>query len=101
MAWAQRADIGPFDRDRAFAGPDATGRWVGVQNACGNVAGMIAPVVTGLLVDRTGGFDAAFVVAAIVSGIGFAGWVWVRPRIVPIDWARTPQTEMTDRRVKT
>ncbi|MBV8784137.1 MAG: MFS transporter [Gammaproteobacteria bacterium] len=83
---------GLFAIPQTFAGPNATGRWVGVQNACGNVAGMIAPAVTGVLVDRTGGFDTAFVVAAIVSAIGFAGWVWVLPRIVPIDWAKTAPT---------
>jgi Major Facilitator Superfamily len=92
---------GLFAIPQTFAGPDATGRWVGVQNASGNVAGMIAPVVTGLLVDRTGGFDAAFVLAAGVSALGFAGWVWVLPRVAPIDWSRTSKTEMTDRGVGT
>jgi len=88
---------GLFAIPQTFAGADATGRWVGVQNACGNVAGMIAPAVTGLLVDRTGGFDAAFVVAAVVSAVGFAGWVWVLPRIAPIDWTRITKVETTDR----
>ncbi|HUI62011.1 MAG TPA: MFS transporter [Steroidobacteraceae bacterium] len=83
---------GLFAIPQTFAGPDATGRWVGVQNACGNVAGMIAPVVTGLLVDRTGGFDAAFVLAAVVSALGFAGWVWILPRVAPIDWSSTLKT---------
>ncbi len=82
---------GIFAIPQTFAGPEATGRWVGVQNACGNVAGMIAPMLTGLLVDRTGRFDAAFALAAIVSALGFAGWVWVLPRIAPIDWSRTSQ----------
>ncbi|HUI59501.1 MAG TPA: MFS transporter, partial [Steroidobacteraceae bacterium] len=86
---------GLFAIPQTFAGPRATGRWVGVQNACGNVAGMIAPVLTGLLVDRAGGFDAAFALAAMVSAIGFAGWVWVLPRIVPIDWTKTTHTGMS------
>lgn len=43
---------GLFAIPQILAGPSATGRWVGVQNAAGNVAGPIAPVVTGILVDR-------------------------------------------------
>jgi sugar phosphate permease len=39
---------------QVFAGPQAVGRWVGVQNAIGNVAGMVAPVVTGYLVQALG-----------------------------------------------
>ena len=39
---------------QTFAGPWATGRWMGIQNAVGNVAGMTAPVVTGYLVQHTG-----------------------------------------------
>jgi len=77
---------GLFAIPQTFAGSNATGRWVGVQNACGNIAGMIAPVLTGLLVDSTGGFEAAFALAAAVSALGFAGWVWILPRIAPIDW---------------
>lgn len=92
---------GLFAIPQTFAGPEATGRWVGVQNACGNVAGMIAPVVTGLLVDRTGGFDAAFAVAAVVSALGFAGWVWVLPHIAPIDWRGSVKSEISDRGVAT
>ncbi len=90
---------GIFAIPQTFAGPDATGRWVGVQNACGNIAGMIAPLLTGLLVDRTGGFEAAFVLAAVVSALGFTGWVWVLPRIAPIDWSRTIRNAMSDREV--
>lgn len=82
------ASPGLFAIPQIFAGPTAAGRWVGVQNACGNVAGMIAPVLTGFLVDRTGGFDAAFTVAALVSALGLAGWVWIMPRIAPIDWSK-------------
>jgi len=80
---------GIFAIPQTFAGPSATGRWVGVQNACGNVAGMIAPALTGLLVDSTGGFDAAFALAAAISALGFVGWVLILPRITPIDWSRT------------
>lgn len=69
-----------------MAGSHATGRWVGLQNAVANCAGFIAPYVTGLLVERTGHFDLAFGVAALVSLAGFFGWVIILPRVAPLHW---------------
>jgi MFS family permease len=77
---------GLFAIPEIVAGPQATGRWVGVQNACGNVAGLIAPAMTGLLVDRTGLFDVAFGLAAAVNVLGLIGWLLILPRIVPLSW---------------
>jgi MFS family permease len=79
---------GLFAIPQIIAGPTATGRWVGVQNAAGNVAGLIAPAVTGLLVDQTGHFDLAFALAAAVNLLGFVGWIFVMPSVKTIDWAR-------------
>jgi MFS family permease len=69
-----------------MAGPRASGSWVGVQNAVGNMAGLIAPAVTGILVDQTGRFDLAFAVVAGVNVLGLFGWLVILPRIAPIDW---------------
>src|SRR2546426_1070254 len=44
---------GVFAMSQILAGPGAAGRWVGIQNACGNFAGVIAPALTGLLVQQT------------------------------------------------
>src|SRR4030095_6936095 len=52
---------------QTFAGPRATGRWMGIQNAVGNVAGMTAPVVTGYLVQQTGHYTYALIVAGGVA----------------------------------
>lgn len=71
-----------------IAGPKASGSWVGVQNCVGNMAGLIAPVVTGILVDQTGRFDLAFAVVAAVNVLGLIGWLVILPKIAPIDWAR-------------
>jgi len=70
-----------------IAGPKAAGRWVGVYNAVGGTAGLVAPAITGILVDRTGQFAAAFALAAIVSVVGLIGWVFVLPKIAPLEWA--------------
>ena len=37
---------GTFGIGQILAGPAATGRWIGVQNFCGNLAGIIAPALT-------------------------------------------------------
>jgi MFS family permease len=68
-----------------FAGPRAAGSYVGVQNAIGNFAGIIGPIVTGLIVDRTGSFFNAFLVAAVVCGAGALCWMFAVPRIAPLE----------------
>jgi MFS family permease len=78
---------GVFAIPQIMAGPRAAGRWVGVQNAIGNMAGFAAPALTGILVDQTGQFDLAFALAAGVNLLGLIGWVWVLPPIAPLDWA--------------
>ncbi len=81
---------GIFAIPQIIAGPKAAGRWVGVQNAAGNTAGLLAPVLTGVLVDRTGLFDVAFGLAAAVNVLGFIGWVVLLPRVAPINWRPAP-----------
>ncbi len=78
---------GLFAIPQILAGPRASARWVGVQNAAGNVAGLIAPAITGVLVDQTGLFDVAFALAAGVNVLGLIGWVLMLPKIAPIQWA--------------
>jgi MFS family permease len=79
---------GLFAIPQILAGPRATARWVGVQNAAGNVAGLIAPTITGILVDQTGLFDVAFALAAGVNVLGLIGWVIMLGKIAPIPWAQ-------------
>ncbi len=77
---------GLFAIPQILAGPRASARWVGVQNAAGNVAGLIAPAITGVLVDQTGLFDVAFALAAGVNVLGLIGWVLMLRKIAPIQW---------------
>ncbi len=58
---------------QTLAGPRAAGKWVGIQNCVGNLAGIIAPIITGLVVDRTGQYYWAFIIAAAVAMIGIIG----------------------------
>lgn len=72
------------------AGPRAAGKFVGVQNFWGSVAGITAPLITGVVVDRTGSFTGAFVLAAIISLLGIAGWVLMIRKVAPIAWEGGP-----------
>ena len=69
-----------------FAGPLASGRWMGVQNAVANVAGMVAPVVTGYLVEATGHYSAALWLAGVVALAGLVGWLVIVPPVRPVAW---------------
>jgi MFS family permease len=77
---------GYFGIPQIMAGPTAAARWVGVQNSCGNLPGIIAPFITGVLIDATGSYESAFVLAGLINLVGFVGWVFVLPRIEPIRW---------------
>lgn len=71
---------------QTLAGPGAAARWWGVQNFCANLGGISAPVITGVVVDQTGSFGLAFLIAAAVALLGvFAFGVIVR-RIEPVAW---------------
>jgi MFS family permease len=63
-----------------FAGPRASGTWVGVQNAIGNLSGIIGPIVTGIVVQRAG-YDSAFILTAAIAAFGAAWWAVGVPKI--------------------
>jgi MFS family permease len=63
-----------------FAGPRASGTWVGVQNAFGNLSGIFGPIVTGIIVDRAG-YESAFMVTAAVAAFGALWWAVAIPSI--------------------
>jgi ACS family D-galactonate transporter-like MFS transporter len=69
-----------------LAGPQTAGRWTGLQNFCGNIAGMVAPALVGIIVERTGGFFWAFAMTSAVSLLGAAGYIFVVDRVAPIQW---------------
>ena len=71
---------------QTMAGPLAAGKWTGMQNAFGNIAGVIAPLVTGIIVEKTGSFYLAFVAVAVVVVLGAASFVFVIEDIKPIAW---------------
>jgi sugar phosphate permease len=52
---------------QTMAGPRAAGKWTGFQNGFGNLAGVAAPWVTGWVVQQSGQFYWAFVLAAAMA----------------------------------
>jgi len=69
-----------------MAGSVATGRWMGLQNAVGNVAGILAPIITGYIVAATGQYTLALVIASVVALVGAFAWVVLMPAVVPVPW---------------
>jgi MFS family permease len=59
---------------QTLAGPQAAGRWTGMQNACGNLAGILSPMVTGWLVTKTGHYSIAFLAASLACLGGAASF---------------------------
>jgi MFS transporter, ACS family, D-galactonate transporter len=67
-----------------FAGPRAAGTWIGVQNAIGNLSGILGPIVTGIIVDRAG-YPAAFYLTAAIAAAGALVWAFGVPRIAEVE----------------
>jgi hypothetical protein len=50
------------------------------------LAGIVAPVVTGFIIDRTGAFTWAFTVSAGAAALGMVAWGIVLQEVVPVQW---------------
>jgi ACS family D-galactonate transporter-like MFS transporter len=75
---------------QTLAGPQAAGKWTGLQNFLGNLAGWIAPVVTGLVVDKTGRFFWAFIITAVTALLGSLSWIFIVGALRQVDWSTRP-----------
>lgn len=71
---------------QTIAGPEAVGRWSGFQNCLANLAGVIAPALTGFVVDRTGQFFWAFIVSTSVVLIGAGIYAFLLGPIEQVKW---------------
>jgi MFS family permease len=80
------AGPGVYAIGQTLAGPQAAGRWIGIQSMAANVAALSSPLITGWLVDATGTFVAAFILAASVNVLGLVSWLLVIRRIEPVEW---------------
>jgi MFS family permease len=75
-----------FAIGQTLAGSRAAGKWMGLQNCVGNCAGIVVPIVTGVVVDKTGSFFWAFIITAAVGLTGVVGWGLVIRKVAPVQW---------------
>ena len=71
---------------QTLAGPRAAGSWTGIQNAVGNLGGVISPVLTGVVVGRTGSYYLAFAMASAILVLGATSYLFLVGEISPIPW---------------
>jgi MFS family permease len=74
---------------QTLAGPRVAGKWIGIQNCIANLAGIVAPIITGLVVDRTGQYYWAFIIASAVATTGIVGWGVLIRKVTPLEWPMT------------
>ena len=86
------AGMGTFAFSQTLAGPHATGKWTGLQNGFANLAGVVAPALTGFLVDRTGNFLTPLAIAAAVLVAGGLSWVFAVGPVEEVGWKSEPRT---------
>jgi len=85
--------VGPniYNFAQTLAGPRVAGKWTAMQNAIGNLAGVVVGPLTGWIVDRSGHFASAFAVCAGFAAMGGILWVLVIGRMEPIAWQSEPE----------
>jgi MFS family permease len=71
---------------QTLGGPRAAGQWMGIQNLCANMAGVLAPLITGFTVGAGGDFFWAFAVSAAITLAGVVAYAFVIRRVEPVLW---------------
>jgi ACS family D-galactonate transporter-like MFS transporter len=59
---------------QTLAGRAMAGRWTSLQNGIGNISGIIAPWLAGIIVETSGSSKLAFVISALIVLAGAAFW---------------------------
>lgn len=72
---------------QTLAGPEASGKWTGIENCLGNFAGIAAPWITGFILDATKSFFAAFAVSCAVLLVGITGYWFVIGKTNRVRWS--------------
>lgn len=74
--WCLPADVAP---SRAHVGSLS-----GIQNAAGNLAGIVSPMLMGLVIGMTSSFTVPLIIAGLVAITGAANYAFLMPRIEPL-----------------
>lgn len=70
-----------------LAGSQTAGKWAGLENFCGNLAGIVAPIVVGVILQRTGEFFWAFALTGVVTLLGAASYIFLVGEVEPVKWS--------------
>ncbi len=81
---------GIFAFPQRIAGQQAVGKWYGSQNGISNLAGVVAPSLTGLVLQRTGTFIAPFAITSALCALGILFWSFLVGPVEPINWSAFP-----------
>jgi MFS-type transporter involved in bile tolerance (Atg22 family) len=76
-----------------LAGPEAAGKWTGIENCLGNFAGITAPWLTGAILDETHSFLLAFAVSCLMLLVGVAGYWFVVGKTKRVFWSTEVPSE--------
>jgi MFS family permease len=76
---------------QTLAGPKMAGRWSSLQNGFANFSGIVAPWLTGLIVQTRGSARLAFAVSGAVALVGACSWVFLVRRVEPVQWETLPR----------
>jgi MFS family permease len=71
---------------QSLAGTEAVGRWTGLQNGFGNLAGIIGSYLTGWMIAKSGSYFWAFAVTSVVALVGACSYWFVVKSIKEIAW---------------
>ena len=77
---------------QTLAGRAAAGKWTGLQNCVGNLAGIAAPIVTGFIVEKTGTFYFAFVWVCVNLIVSALSYLLLVPKVEEVSW-ESPRRE--------
>jgi ACS family D-galactonate transporter-like MFS transporter len=71
---------------QTLAGTAMAGRWSSLQNGFANLSGIVAPWVSGLIVQINGSSRLAFVITGGVALVGAFFWGLLVQRVEPVQW---------------
>ena len=71
---------------QTLAGPRMAGRWASLQNGVANLSGIVAPWVSGFILQMKGSSRMAFVMTGAVALLGACSWGFLVRRVEPVKW---------------
>jgi nitrate/nitrite transporter NarK len=79
---------------QTLAGPNAAGKWTGLENFMGNLAGVVAPYLSGVTLAHTHSFLWAFGIACFFLLCSVAGFTVVVGRAEPVSWQEANEPDV-------